>query len=194
MIITPEEIKEIIENAPKRTKPFEGYVPAAVLMLFFEKASNTHLVYIRRTHGMNIHSGHMAFPGGKIDPEDGSSKVTATREAFEEIGVGPEQYDYLGDLGFFETIISKHDAAAHVAWCPEQPTYQPSDFEVAEIIEIPLEILLQQFRADLDFANFEEVKYLNFSYSPPGSAEVCNLWGLTARITHHFLAGVYELR
>lgn len=104
-----------------------------------------------------------------------------------------EQYTYLGEMGFFDTLISSHDAAAHLAWCPEQPKYEINDSEVAEIVEIPLEVLYEQFQSDLDPADFERMKYLNFQYSRPGSSEVFNLWGLTARITHHFLQGVFEL-
>ena len=193
MLLKPEQIKQVIGNVSKRKEPIKGYIPAAVLLLFFEKEQQSHLVYIRRTHGMNIHSGHMAFPGGKIDPEDSSSFATATRETREEIGVDEEQYTYLGEMGFFDTLISSHDAAAHLAWCPEQPKYEVNDFEVAEIVEIPLELLYEQFQCDLDPADFERMKYLNFQYSRPGSSEVFNLWGLTARITHHFLQGVVEL-
>ena len=193
MLLKPEKIKQVIGNVSKRKEPIKGYIPAAVLLLFFEKEQQSHLVYIRRTHGMNIHSGHMAFPGGKIDPEDSSSFATATRETCEEIGVDEEQYTYLGEMGFFDTLISSHDAAAHLAWCPEQPKYEVNDFEVAEIVEIPLELLYEQFQCDLDPADFERMKYLNFQYSRPGSSEVFNLWGLTARITHHFLQGVFEL-
>lgn len=192
MILKPEQIKQVIRNVAKRKEPIKGYIPAAVLMLFFEKEKQSHLVYIRRTQGMNIHSGHMAFPGGKIDPEDRSSFATATREASEEIGVGEDQYTYLGEMGFFDTLISRHDAAGHLAWCPEQPKYKINDFEVAEIVEIPLGVLFEQFQSDLDLTDFERMKYLNFQYSRPGSTEVFNLWGLTARITHHFLGGVYK--
>ena len=192
MILKPEQIKQVIGDVRKRKEPIKGYIPAAVLLLFFEKEHQSHLVYIRRTHGMNIHSGHMAFPGGKIDPEDDSSFATATREASEEVGVGENQYTYLGEMGFFDTLISSHDAAAHLAWCPTQPKYKINDFEVAEIVEIPLETLYEQFQSNLDLADFERMKYLNFQYSRPSSSEVCNLWGLTARITHHFLAGVFD--
>jgi 8-oxo-dGTP pyrophosphatase MutT (NUDIX family) len=36
---------------------------------------------------MRKHSGQVAFPGGSIDPEDGSAEVAAMREAEEEIGL-----------------------------------------------------------------------------------------------------------
>jgi len=135
----------------------------------------------------------MAFPGGKIDPDDESSRAAAVRETIEEVGVSPERYEYVGEMGFFETLTSQHDAAAHVAWAPRPPRFKKNDFEVAEIIEIPVHILYEQFRPDLDWGNQHDVMYLNFQYKPSDSGEVVNLWGLTARVTHHFLQGLWQL-
>lgn len=190
MLLKPEVIRAIIGMVPKRQEVRPGYVPSAILMLFFVRAGQTYLVYIRRTKGLSLHSGQMAFPGGKVDPEDETSYTTAVRETYEEIGVAENQYGYLGDMGLFETLTSRYDAVAHLAWCPQPPRYKMNTFEVAEIVEIPVAILKQQFRPTLDFNNYQELKYLNFRFQPRHSSEVANLWGLTARITHHFLQGL----
>lgn len=192
MLLTPDDIQHIIEIVPKRFSLIEHYVPAAVLMLFFNRDSQTHLVYIRRTRRMRLHSGNMAFPGGKIDPEDASSLAAAMRETEEEIGILPEQYDYLGEMGLFETLTSRYDAAAHLAWCPSAPQYVRSEIEVEEIIEIPVAALLEQFRPNLDFSDADEVRYLSFHFQPRHSRRPANLWGLTARITHHFMQGLHD--
>lgn len=192
MLLKPEEINKIIELVPKRQEIRPGFVPSAVLMIFFDKGNQTHLVYIRRTKGMNLHSGQMAFPGGKIDPEDETSYTTAVREAFEEIGVDVRQYTYLGEMGFFETLISGYDAAVHLAWCPKPQKYNINHDEVAAVVEIPIATLLEQFQPDLDVDNPQEIMYLNFRYQPRINSEVVNLWGLTARITHHFMQGLSE--
>ncbi|MFQ5824873.1 MAG: NUDIX hydrolase [bacterium] len=167
-------------------------MPSAVLMIFFNKKNQTHLVYIRRTKGMNLHSGQMAFPGGKIDPEDESSYATAVRETFEEIGVDAHLCTYLGKMGFFETLTSGYDAAVHLVWCPEPQKYKINQNEVAEVVEIPVATLLEQFQPDLDFDNPQEIMYLNFRYQLKTTSEVVILWGLTARITHHFMQGLSE--
>ena len=190
MLLKPEEIREIVRQVPKRLAITPGYVPSAVFMIFFDRDNHTHLVYIRRTKQMRIHSGHMAFPGGKIDASDETSYATAVRETQEEIGVDVKEYSYLGDMGFFETLTSSYDAAAHLTWTGEQPKYEVNNKEVSEVVEIPLQALLQQFRRDLDFQNHEEVMYLNFHYTPEDASATANLWGLTARITHHFLQGL----
>jgi len=192
MLLQSEDIKRIIDLVPKRYQLIDNHVPAAVLMLFFNRDTHTHLIYIRRTKRMRLHSGNMAFPGGKIDPVDGSSLSAAMRETEEEIGIRADQYNYLGDMGLFETLTSRYDAAAHLAWCRSTPQYIRNDDEVAEIIEIPISALAGQFRSDLDFSDLDEVRYLSFHFQPPYSSRPANLWGLTARITHHFMQGLHQ--
>ncbi|MFQ5706894.1 MAG: NUDIX hydrolase [bacterium] len=190
MQLNPAQIQASFEHIPKRAEPMPGYVPAAVLVIFVNLKGGTHIVYIRRTRGLHLHSGHMAFPGGKIDPTDASSYAAAVRETCEEIGVAEDRYSYLGNLGYFETLTSRYDAAAHVAWSAQPLEYKPNPFEVAEVVEIPLKSLVQQFRPDLDSQNPDQVRYLNFRYRSDKTACEATLWGLTARVTHHLLAGL----
>jgi len=191
MQIDADIARRVVQAVPKREQNVSGYVAAAVMMMFFNRAGQTFVVYTRRTRGLALHSGDMAFPGGKIDSGDASSFATAARETMEEIGVSEEMYEHLGGMGFFETFTSRFDAAAHVAWCHKPPAYAVNSREVAEVVEFPLRALHQQFRANLDFSNHQDLYYLNFHYQPPGR-DTANLWGLTARITHHFLTGLHE--
>lgn len=192
MLLHPKQIKNVIELVPKRKDLVAGYTPSAVLVLFLNNNNQTHIIYIRRTHGLSLHSGQMAFPGGKTNPNDASSYAAAVRETYEEIGVSEEQYTYLGEMGLFHTLTSRYDAAVHVAWSPKPNEYTINHSEVAEVVEIPVESLLAQFQPDLNFENKQEVMYLNFRYQPRNSSEAITLWGLTARITHSFLKGLSE--
>ncbi len=50
------------------------------------------ILFIRRTvHDGDPWSGHMAFPGGRMDQEDPSPRDTAVRETREEVGLDLEQ-------------------------------------------------------------------------------------------------------
>jgi hypothetical protein len=59
--------------------------PAAVLIPLLRLAESWHLLYTRRNSDLPEHSGQVAFPGGRSDPDDGSPEETALREAYEEI-------------------------------------------------------------------------------------------------------------
>jgi hypothetical protein len=49
------------------------------------------------------HSGQVAFPGGSVDPEDGSVEIAAMREAEEEIGLDRSFVEPVGRLPVYMT-------------------------------------------------------------------------------------------
>lgn len=189
MLVNKHLIGRAATSINKRMDARSGLRRAAVLMLFFDRNAQTHVVFIRRTTGDTTHSGDIAFPGGKIDKLDASGYAAAVRETQEEIGVVESSFEALGSLGYFETLTTKFDAQVHLARCPEPPTYTRNQFEVAEIIEIPITILMSQFNPALDLGNPDSVFQLHFVFTPANST-AANIWGLTARITHTFLAGL----
>lgn len=61
---------------------------AAVAMLLRETPAGVELLFIHRAeHPRDPWSGHMAFPGGRVEPRDEGPLATALRETQEEIGV-----------------------------------------------------------------------------------------------------------
>ncbi len=71
----------------------------AVAVLFREQADDLWLLMIkRRENPQDPWSGQMAFPGGHSDLEDQTLLDTATREAFEEIGIDIRNQSFLGCL------------------------------------------------------------------------------------------------
>ncbi len=57
---------------------------AAVLVPVVDRGSEATLLLTQRTDTLRKHSGQIAFPGGAIDPEDGTAERAALREANEE--------------------------------------------------------------------------------------------------------------
>lgn len=86
--------------------------PAAVLVPVTDDGPDARVILTRRTASMRKHSGQVAFPGGAIDPEDGSAEAAAMREAQEEIALDPAFVtpvgrlpDYLTTTGFRITPV-----------------------------------------------------------------------------------------
>src|SRR3569833_421100 len=73
-------------------------VPAAVLIALVKRGEGYSLLYTERSASLRNHSGQIAFPGGKIDPDDSDAGAAALREAAEEVAMRPEDARVLGFL------------------------------------------------------------------------------------------------
>jgi len=60
---------------------------SSVLILLYQKNGNTSTVMIKRPVYDGVHSGQIAFPGGRFENTDKNLTETALRETEEEIGV-----------------------------------------------------------------------------------------------------------
>jgi len=80
---------------------------------------------------------------GSVDPEDGTLLATAIRETHEEMGILPDDIEYLGDLDDMPTI-SHFLINAFVATIPYPYDFKPSEFEVAEVLEVPISHLRRE--------------------------------------------------
>ena len=73
--------------------PEEGFAgpprDAAVLIGLVHRGEALSVLYTERSPDLRSHSGQVAFPGGKIDPEDGGPAAAALREANEEVALDP---------------------------------------------------------------------------------------------------------
>ena len=80
--------------------PEEASPKAAVAAIFQERAGEIDVLLIRRSKSPNDPwSGHMAFPGGRMERSDPGLLETAYRETFEEIGLDLRTHaDMLGRL------------------------------------------------------------------------------------------------
>lgn len=101
--------------------------PAAVLMLFGvlddipsrasgPVARDLDVLLLRRAETLGSHAGQVAFPGGRIDPEDDGPVAGALREAVEETGLDPAGVDVLGVLPEIPLAVSNHLVTPVLGW------------------------------------------------------------------------------
>jgi len=192
MLLDPNQLTELLLNFRGRLVSNHRMKAAAVMMILFnsppsrETGARTHLVLIEKVKDKSRHAGQIAFPGGKIEPDDVSTLEAALRETQEEIGVNVEQLTLLGSMGFFRTLTSGFDAAVHLGFAPAPLRWTPQQQEVAVIHEIPLGNLYHQFNPNLRLYRRTDLMNLHFHWKVPSSQRTICIWGLTARVLHYF--------
>lgn len=152
---------------------------AAVMMLFYPKNNQTHLVLILRNSYKGVHSSQIAFPGGKPEIIDADLKQTALRETHEEIGISPNKVEII--RSFTEVYIPPSNYMVHPFFgiSKEELQFIPQEDEVAGIIELSL----------VDFLDDRIIhtKKMNTSYAtnfevPGFLVQEHFVWGATAMI------------
>lgn len=115
---------------------------AAVMMLIYPKKDKAHIVLMKRNTYKGVHSAQISFPGGKAEPEDNSFADTALRETREEIGIAEKEVDLV--MPFSELYIPPSNFVVHpyLGVSVDEPLFIPDPIEVAEVIELPLETVL----------------------------------------------------
>lgn len=155
---------------------------AAVLIPVVDRASPT-LLFTRRASHLTTHSGQVAFPGGKREPEDTDLYATALREAQEEIALDPAMVEPLGRLS---DVISLHGLRV-TPWVGIIPPDLPLVADLGEldaIFEVPLSHFLEDQRTHTDVIPVDGVPHYVPSYHVDGHV----IWGLSAMMLVELLA------
>jgi len=114
---------------------------AGVLVLLYPREDGFYLVLTRRTAQVAHHQAQISFPGGQMDEHENAVE-TALREAAEELSIKPDEVRVLGELTPLYIPPSNYCIYPVVAAAARRPEFDPSPHEVAEVIEVPLDHLL----------------------------------------------------
>ena len=160
-------------------------VEAAVAAILRTKNDDLELLFIQRSYrNGDPWSGHLAFPGGRIEASDASPRQAAERETVEEIGISLENSTYLGALQSLSGITLPVAVSAFAYHLSDPPPFKFSD-EVQSAFWVPFRHLTapehQTHYAHPDSdQTFQAIKIL-------GDQKPL-LWGITYRFTQELIS------
>ncbi len=148
----------------------------AVLACLYEEQGDLMTILIERTQDTSPHSGQIAFPGGKYEPEDKNQVATALREAEEEIGIDKQDIQVIGTLSPVEIPVSGFTVLPVIGYYDTIPQLNPNPREVNSIIQTPLIPLIESLETRVITVRKHKVK------TPVFSSNGHIIWGATAMV------------
>ncbi|WP_417686553.1 CoA pyrophosphatase [Roseibium sp.] len=159
---------------------------AAVLIPVVADVQQPRVILTLRTSKLSTHAGQIAFPGGKIDADDGSPMHAALREAHEEIGLDPLAVTPIGELAPYLTG-SGFRVVPIVAEVAPEVQLVPNPDEVEDVFDVPLSFLMdpENHRKQSRDWNGRPRYFYEMPY------ENRYIWGVTAGIIRSLYDTVY---
>lgn len=159
---------------------------AAVLVPVTDDGPEARVILTRRTAAMRKHSGQVAFPGGAVDPEDGSVEVAAMREAEEEIALDRRFVEPVGRLPDYLTTTGFRITPVLAIVRPGY-SLTPNPSEVDAVFETPLSFLMDPVNHKRE-SRVWEGRERHYYVMPYGEHFI---WGVTAGIIRTMYERLY---
>jgi 8-oxo-dGTP pyrophosphatase MutT (NUDIX family) len=141
-----------------------------------------HIILTVRADALR-HGGQVSLPGGVVDPGE-TFEQAALREAHEEVALRLDAVRVLGALTPLDIPVSGFRLHPIVAVQLSRPQLTPSDGEVARILEIGVDELLNP-----EFFGTTERHRDGVAYTVPAFRVAgVEIWGATAMVLAEFLA------
>ena len=177
----------VTRHTPSEVLEEPGLRRAAVALIFTPGERGLELCMIRRSeHPEDPWSGHMAFPGGRREPEDVSSLATAIRETDEEIGVVLPPETLLGPLSPIRVparVSSKPMVIEPFVFCLRQKMELAPNEEVAGVYFFSLDGLVEgEGRGEFELPHRGEKLQLDCI-----DQQGVRIWGLSLRMLDELL-------
>jgi 8-oxo-dGTP pyrophosphatase MutT (NUDIX family) len=159
--------------------------PAAVLIPVVGHEEPTVLLTLR-TAALPSHGGQVAFPGGKIDPDDETPMAAALREAEEEIGL---DRGHIEPLGYLDLYLSGTGfrIVPTVARVTPGFTLKVNPGEVEDVFEVPLAFLMGPENHQRHSREWRGM--MRTYYAMPFGERY--IWGVTAGILRNLYERLY---
>lgn len=156
--------------------------PAAGLLLVFPVDRRAHIVLTVRADAVR-HGGQVSLPGGVIEPGETFAQA-ALREAHEEVGLPLHAVRVLGELTPLDIPVSGFRLHPVVAARATRPSLVPAQGEVARILEVAVDTLLDP----ASLASTQRHRMGVTMRVPAFRVGGAEIWGATAMVIAEFLA------
>ena len=138
-------------------------------------------VFTERRADLRRHAGEISFPGGRQDEPDEDLRVTALREAEEEIGLPRSAVTLQGALPPVGTFVTGYRIFPFVGLIEPGQTWRPQASEVAQVLEFTLDDLIAGHEMQRLLRKGVPIK------TPTYTVDGHLVWGATARIVQSLL-------
>jgi 8-oxo-dGTP pyrophosphatase MutT (NUDIX family) len=128
----------LLDPAEAAALDVHGRIDAAVLVPLFFADGALHAVFTKRRDDLRRHAGEISFPGGRQDDDETDLRLTALREAEEEIGLPPDAVTLVGALQPTPTIATNYAVYPFVGLIEPGHVWKPSAGEVEAVLELSL--------------------------------------------------------
>ena len=142
-----------------------------------------HIILTVRADTLRRHSGQVSLPGGVLEPGE-TFEQAALREAHEEVALPLDNIRVLGTLTPLDIPVSGFRLHPIVAVTDARPTLAPIDGEVARILEIAVDELLDPKTLVSTRRERDGIALTVPAFHIAGH----EIWGATAMVLAEFLA------
>jgi 8-oxo-dGTP pyrophosphatase MutT (NUDIX family) len=186
----------LASHEPRIAEPIANR--AAVAVVLHDAPAGAEMLFIQRAeHPDDPWSGHMAFPGGRLDPEDATPRQAAERETLEEVGLdlrGAELIGRLDDVDGAPPSMSRLVVSAFVYDLAPEHAAQPRqslrlNHEVSDALWVPVPRLVDRTH-HVPFFWPRDQRETHYPGIIVGNPDRHVVWGLTYRFLQLFFAAI----
>lgn len=143
------------------------------------------MLFIKRSSGLRKHAGQVGFPGGVVEPGDGSLLDAGFREAEEEVALRRSSVEVLCPLPSAQVPSGYQLFPYFVASVQQEFAVQESEVESVHLVRMA-DLLSCPFRLEHKEWHSRLWRVVYFDLD-----DLC-VWGVTGRIVEHLLRSFFD--